>query len=345
MRERLVLIALTCAVSTGMVWIWAPPAAAQEATDPLSQSQLLEAVKAGGLSAGQLSEIITRRGLDFEMSKDLDRSFRDAGADSNVIDAMWQKERWSPPKGEPLTKDFLTALFQAGTPPQRLSKWIVARKVNFELTAAAVKDLQVAGATDQLLGLITTNNLWAPAAKPTYGESIANAQAAVKVGNYEVAENEANAAKLLDPNRPESYSIIGFINLYRYNSFPKAASEYRSAIEKGGQVEFHVRHVDHITKLRKLETCVGQLLLRKDGLEFRSSRADHNLSVTSKQIAEVRQSGPSAKNPLGRSAVHLLVSRGGGRPTEYIFHADRDHGKNDKDEETIIADLINVIRQ
>jgi len=101
---------------------------------------------------------------------------------------------------------------------------------------------------------------------------------------------------------------------------------------------------DHVSKMGKIETCVGQLLLRKDSLVFRSSRSDHNLSLTGKQIIEPRMSGPSAKNPIGRGAVHLLASQGGGRSSEIIFHADRDRGKNDKDEEAIIEDLINVIR-
>jgi hypothetical protein len=319
---------------------WVLPAGAQESTGPLSQDQLREALKAGGLSGDELSAIIKRRGVNFEMSVDLERRLREAGADSVVVLAAWEKEQWNPPKGDPLTKDFLTALLQTNTPPQRLSKWIVARKVNFELTPAAVKDLQSAGATDQVLAVVTTNNIWR---KATYEEVMTAAREALKAGKYDVAESQADAAKLLDASRPEAFALIGYVYLYHFESFSKAASEYRSAIDKNGEVEFRVRHIDKVTKLGKVETCVGQLLLKKGSLVFRSSLAAHNLDLKGNQLVEARLSGPSAKTPLARNEVRLLASRGGGRPSEIQFQADR--SKNAKDEESIIADLINVIRQ
>jgi hypothetical protein len=321
------------------------PAAPQDSTGPLSRNQILDALKAGGLSADELSAIVRRRGLDFEMSGDLERSFREAGADTNFVRALWEKEKWDPPKGGPLTKDFLTALIQSGTPSLRLSKWIAARKINFELTPGAIGDLRTAGASDQVLVLVTTNNVWAPPPpppKPTYEQPLALAREALRVGKYDVAESQANIAKLMDPTRPEAFAVIGYVYLYHFNSFSKADSEYRSAIEKGGEVEFRVRHVDHVNKLGKAETCVGRLLLKKDSLVFRSSLADHNLALTGKQIVEARVNS-SVKTSPGKRGVQLFASQGGGKPTELIFHAARD--KDERDEEKIIVDLINAIRQ
>ena len=338
MRQLLLFIIVWTLVSV-------MPATPQEPAGPLSQSQLMEAIKAGGLSAESISAIIRRRGVEFEMSPDLERRFREAGAETGVILALWEKEQWNPPKGDPLTKDFVVGLLVSGTPPQRLSKWILSRKIGFELNPAAIKELKNAGASDEVIVLMTTNNLWVPPRKATYEETLAKAQAALKSGNFEAAENEANAAKLLDSARPEAFAVIGYVNLYRYNSFPKAASEYRSAIEKGGEVEFHVRHVDHVPKIGKAETCVGQLFLRKDGLTFRSSRTDHNLALSANQIVEARLVGPSAKNPLARSSIHLLTSHTRGKSAPIVFHADRDRGKNDKDEEAMIVDLINLMRR
>jgi hypothetical protein len=131
--------------------------------------------------------------------------------------------------------------------------------------------------------------------------------------------------------------------LYHFNSFPKADSEYRSAVEKGGVVEFRVRHLDHVNKLGKVETCGGQLFLKKGSLDFKSTRMDHNLVLKGNQIVEARLGGPSAKNPLARSGVRLLASQGEGKPAEVVFEAARN--KNQRDEERIIADLINLVRQ
>jgi hypothetical protein len=323
-------------------FVSALPATPQDSTGPLSQRQLLDALKAGGLSAEELSSIIRRRGVDFEMSGDLERSFREAGADANIVLALWEKERWDPPRGGALTKDVLIALIQSGTPGQHLSKWIVARKVNFELNPAAVNDLRNAGASDQIVVLVSTNNIWTAPRKSTYEEVIARARDALRVGKYDVAESEANAAKLMDPTRPEAFATIGYVNLYHFNSFSKADSEYRSAIEKGGEVEFRVRHVDHVSTFGKIETCSGQLLLKKGSLVYHSSLAEHNLALDGKQIVEARVN-TSLKTPPARRGVQLFASQGGGRPSELVFHAARD--KNERDEEKIIADLINAIRQ
>jgi tol-pal system protein YbgF len=146
-----------------IIVIWAVALALQLAPQgpagPLSQNQLIEALKAGGLSAADLSAIIQRRGLDFEMSMELEKQFRNAGADSEIVRALWEKEHWSPPKGDALTKDLLLALLQSDAPLQRLPKWIVARKVNLNLTPDAATDLRAAGASDQVLALIATNNI------------------------------------------------------------------------------------------------------------------------------------------------------------------------------------------
>jgi len=326
-----------------IVWtlLWALPATPQDSAGPLSQNQLLDALKAGGLSADELSGIIRRRGLDFEMSLDLERRFRDAGADTTIVLALWDKERWDPPKGDALTKDFLTALIQAGTSAQRLSKWIVARKINFELTPVAINDLRNAGASDEVLGLVARNDIWAQHT-PTYEERLAGASEALKSGRFDAAESEANAAKLLDPTRPEAYALVGYVYLYHYNSFSKANSEYRSAIDNRGEVKFHVLHVDHVSKFEKVETCTGDLLLKKGSLVFHSSRADHNLQLNGKQIVEVRVS-TSLKTAPGKRGVQLFVAQNGGKPAEYVFYAARD--KDKKDEEKTIADLINRIRQ
>jgi hypothetical protein len=317
---------------------------AQVPTAPLSQNQLIEALKAGGLSADDLAAIIRRRGIDFEMTVDLERKFRDAGADSGIVVVLWDKEQWNPPAGSALTKDFLIALLQSGTSPQRLSKWIVGRKVDLELTQSNARDLQIAGASDQVMTLITTNNIWVHHDdKPRYEDLLSAAQSALKAGNYEVAENKADAAELSDPSRPEAYALIGFVYLYHFNSLSKAASEYRSAIERGGEVEFRVRHVDHVSKIGKVDTCVGQILLKRGSFVFNSNRSDHNMAIKAHQIVEARLTGPSAVNPLAKSGVRMLVSQGGGKPYEVMFHAARN--KDEKDEETILADLINVIRQ
>jgi peptidylprolyl isomerase len=153
MRTRIFPAALLC------IFICAMHLFAQDPSGPLSQIQLIEALKAGGLSHDDLAAIVRRRGINFEMSVALEQKFREDGANTGILIALWDMEQWSPPKGEPLSKDFLVVLLQSGMPPQRLTKWIVARKIKFELTSATEKELQSAGASDQVLALAATNNV------------------------------------------------------------------------------------------------------------------------------------------------------------------------------------------
>ena len=120
---------------------WPTTMHAQETAGPLSEVQLTEALKAGGLSSGDLAAIIRRRGIDFEMSVALEQRLRDAGANAVIVLALWETEQWSPPKGEPLTKDLLIALLQSGAPPPRISKWVVARKVDLDLNPSVAREL------------------------------------------------------------------------------------------------------------------------------------------------------------------------------------------------------------
>jgi hypothetical protein len=213
--------------------------------------------------------------------------------------------------------------------------------VNFELNPETANDLRRAGASNEVLALVSTNNVWV-LPKVTYEQLVAKASEALKAGRFDDAETAANAAKIQNQNRPEAFSIIGAIYLYHFGSFSKAYSEYRSAIEKGGVVIFNVRHVDHVSKLGKIDYCNGQLQLKKGSLVFRSDRAEHNLELNRQQIVEARFSA-GLKTPPAKKGVQLFASQGGDRPAEIVFHAARQ--KNDKDEERIIVDMINLIRQ
>jgi hypothetical protein len=319
----------------------------QQSTDqPLSQDQILEALKANGLSPERIAEIVRRRGLQFEMSADLEGKFRLAGANDILVLALWEKEQWTPPSGDPMTKDFLMGLLQSGT-LQRLPKWITVRKVNFELTQENANDLRRAGASNEVLALVSTNDVWV-LPNNTYEHLVTKADEALKAGKFDDAETEANAAKIQDQNRPEAFSIIGAIYLYHFGSFSRAYSEYQSAIEKGGTVIFNVRHVDHVSGSGKTDYCIGQLLLKKGSLVFRSTRAGHNFELNRQQLVEYsRLRIPLQRKSRGESGkgVQVFASQSGHKPSVIVFRAARQEQNEDKDEEKIIVELINLIKQ
>jgi hypothetical protein len=277
------------------------------------------------------------------MSADAEDLFRKAGADKELIEALWEKEQWNPPQGEPLTEKELMAWIQAGTHPNRIAKLVTARKVDMMLTPETIKRLQQAGASDQLIVVVTTNVVFPkPSIKPlqpAYDEILAKARAALVSGKYEAAETDAIELKLKDAARPEAYSLLGYIHLYHYNGLSKAETEYRSALERGGEVEFQVKHFDGTSWTRKVETCSGSLFLKKGTLVFKSRRSDHSIALQDKEILGADKRGISWRNPMNSGGVELKVST---NDKPIIFYSARD--KDEKEEEEILARLIDLIR-
>ena len=59
-----------------------------QAKGPLRKDQLIEALKVGGLPAGEYIQRIRDRGVDFDLTPEIEKELRDAGASSEIIEAI-----------------------------------------------------------------------------------------------------------------------------------------------------------------------------------------------------------------------------------------------------------------
>jgi formylglycine-generating enzyme required for sulfatase activity len=67
-----------------------------QAKGPLRKDQLIEALRVGGLPAGEYLQRIRDRGVDFELTPDIEKELRAAGANSEIIEAIRANHRCTP---------------------------------------------------------------------------------------------------------------------------------------------------------------------------------------------------------------------------------------------------------
>ncbi len=65
---------------------FAVPATAQK-SKPLKEAEILDLVQ-GGVSSTRIAGLVDEMGIDFEMTAQIERKFRDAGAQQVLIDAL-----------------------------------------------------------------------------------------------------------------------------------------------------------------------------------------------------------------------------------------------------------------
>src|SRR5712692_10371692 len=63
---------------------------------PLRKDQLIEALRIGGLAASEYVQRIRDRGVDFELTAAIEKELRDAGASSEIIEAIRANHRCIP---------------------------------------------------------------------------------------------------------------------------------------------------------------------------------------------------------------------------------------------------------
>jgi formylglycine-generating enzyme required for sulfatase activity len=70
--------------------------AQSQAKGPLRKDQLVEALRVGGLQPGEYIQRIRDRGVDFELTPAIEKELRDAGATSEIIEAIRANHRCTP---------------------------------------------------------------------------------------------------------------------------------------------------------------------------------------------------------------------------------------------------------
>ncbi|MBI3653600.1 MAG: tetratricopeptide repeat protein [Acidobacteria bacterium] len=159
----------------------------QSAKNPYDKERLLKVVRLNALSTQEIVQAIQQRGVDFQMTADIEAEFNQVGARPEMLEAMRQNFRGaktastkttanpatnptnnsstSPrsnpnttsgkvPPGAPLSKNEIVTLLQSGVPVTRVEEFVEVRGVNFTLNAQVAKEITTAGGNRSLLGAI-----------------------------------------------------------------------------------------------------------------------------------------------------------------------------------------------
>lgn len=335
--------------------------------NPYEMEKLLRVVQLNALPTTEVVQAIQQRGVDFEVTSDVESQFRAAGARPEVIGAMRENYRapsrapvvrnptttTTPskppsgvPAGAPLSKAEIITLLQSGAPSTRVEQFVEARGVSFSITPQIAREIKDAGGNNSLIGAITAKASEAPApshsrqpapvvpAGPDYDDLTDRAVAAMQANNSRGAIGFLQQAVNIDPAKPQAYGLLGFAQLYGTSDILAAERSMRAAIERGGGAPFRVYH-DHDGFFNTF--CQGSLFVSKATVTFKGDDGKHTFGANRADIKETKINGFVGAQ---FGAFHLKVAIGAGKPETFNFAP----ATRQKPESNLIINLINSYR-
>ena len=335
--------------------------------NPYEMEKLLRVVQLNALPTTEVVQAIQQRGVDFQVTSDVESQFRAAGARPEVIGAMRENYRapsrapvvrnptTSPspsrppsgvPAGAPLSKAEIITLLQSGAPSTRVEQFVEARGVSFSITPQIAREIKDAGGNNSLIGAITAKASEAPApshsrqpapvvpAGPDYDDLTDRAVAAMQANNSRGAIGFLQQAVNIDPAKPQAYGLLGFAQLYGTSDILAAERSMRAAIERGGGAPFRVYH-DHDGFFNTF--CQGSLFVSKATVTFKGDDGKHTFGANRADIKETKINGFVGAQ---FGAFHLKVAIGAGKPETFNFAP----ATRQKAESNLIINLINSYR-
>ncbi|HSB08166.1 MAG TPA: hypothetical protein VLM38_01535 [Blastocatellia bacterium] len=337
-----------------------------QAKRPYEKDKLLRVVQLNALPTSEVIQAIEQRGVDFQVTSDVESQFRQAGARPEVIDTMranYRSATSSPPPstpsapsaprpptgvpaGAPLSKPEIITLLQSGVPSARVEQFVEARGVSFSITPQIAREIRDAGGNNALIGAITAKASEAPVsstgsnprppvpAGPDYDDLTDRAVAFMQANNSYGAISLLQQAVKLDPSKPLAYGLLGFAQLYGSRDNVAAERSLRAAIERGGGAPFRVYH-DHDGFFNTF--CQGSLFVARANVTFKGDDGKHAFGANRADIKEAKLNGFMGAQ---YNAFHLKVAVGSGKPENFNFAP----ATRQKPESNLIISLIDSYR-
>jgi hypothetical protein len=339
--RALLLRVITAAGASILVALITPNVAQMQSKKPYDQGTLLRVVQLNALPTSEVVEKINERGVDFQMTSQIESEFRSAGARPEVIQSMRANYRSATPEpphdtrpntrpstnvpaGPPLSKSEIITMLQGGLPTTRVEQFVEARGVSFAITPQIAREIKEAGGNNALIGAITAKASEPPPSRPTttrrpapagpdYDELTDKAVAAIQANNHYAAINFLQQAINVDSSKPQAYGYLGFVQLYGSHDALAAERSMRAAIEHGGGAPFRVYH-DHDGFFNTF--CQGSLFVSKTTVTFKADDGNHTFEANRADIKEAKSNGFVGSQ---YGAFHLKVVVGSGKPNNYNF--------------------------
>lgn len=307
---------------------------------PFSQKSLVDTLRTNAFSTRDLVRQVKARGVDFQLTPEIEQGILKAGAYPDVVDAVRANYRASAaagstgasaPSNAPLSQSDVISMLRGGQSAEAIEKTVEARGVDFTVTPEIGNDIVSAGGTRSLVGTISTS---VKHIGPTYSDYLDLTGSALTEKQYAKAAELLELAIKLDPARPAAYQYLGFIQFYifkdvkgRNRDADRAAGEQnmRAAIERGGEAGFVVLHL-HTTVFT---ACGGIFYVRKGSVAYEPVMVFVKSKDDSFDVPgyEVRDYG--AGKLFAAGTFHLTVPRNGGELKVYSFKMNEGYSGKD----------------
>jgi hypothetical protein len=133
-----------------------------ETKGPIGKKGLLEALRIGGLTTAELVQMVSQRGVDFQIGNEEDQELRAAGATPELIDASRKNYRGAPSSAntspQALTNESVVKLISAGIGEDMIVTMVNAHPGRYSLGVDDAIGLKKAGVTDKILAAMIAKN-------------------------------------------------------------------------------------------------------------------------------------------------------------------------------------------
>ncbi len=225
-------------------------------------------------------------------------------------------------RGAPVKKDRLVkALRSKQLQTRDIVTVINSNGVDFTLTTETRNLLIAAGARPEVIKAIAENlrsvsnddstfakNRKPKPLPPNYDDLLDKAMFFYKdQKNPKGAVQFLETAVRLNPNKPEAYQMLGFVNLYGLNNPANAEKLMREAFTNGGSAVFRVYHDDSGSFNSR---CSGSLYISPGSIRFESDDNRHTFETSTVNIDKFRLDTESNRNWKDHSVFKILLKIG-----------------------------------
>ncbi len=329
-RLKLRSLAVSLLLLSG--WLFAPGALQAQVKKPITKDGLVKAIQLNGLSTRELVQQIQLRGVDFQLTPEIEGELRGAGAPPEVVEAARAsyhppvasrptpgKNTPNVPAGPPLSESEIILLLQSGKPAPEVEQWVERRGAGFRITPVSSKKIMAARGTRSLVGVIAANGpgmarktaspLPVAPKRPDYDDLTDQAITAFKANNTDSALELLQKAIAMDPSKPTAYQLMGFVQLYGKGDITNAEKNMREAMQRGGSAVFQVKH-DHSGNFRY--SCEGSFFITKTDVTFKANDGKDTFEALDTNIKEIK-----TNSLVGGSRFGILL---GGKGDVGAFH-------------------------
>jgi hypothetical protein len=289
----------------------------------LTKDEIIRRLKERTPSA-TIEKDVEVRGVAFQVTPTISAEIKTSGGSYSLIGAISSNFRAAPAVAAPLSLAEVRTILTAKTASAVFEQSIEQRGVNFTLDATTSQQLKALGATNSLLGAISSNyRVNSPSAAPpvlSYDGLIGEAETELEAKNLSASLDSLRRAIDLDDSRSTAYTLAGDIYLAQ-EKYDLARDAMHKAIDRGGSASFRGMMHDHVggsmswlkapviggraaVMFQPGQYCRGTLFITKAEVTFKADDAVHSFLA---QTSDIKQADMNSFHGTSDGAFNINV--------------------------------------